>query len=348
MMLPLVHSNDGFTQLEEVWLGDVYPHEFYDHLDPDVRDVFYRITDLTREDLDEIQRKLIEFGVQVRRPIYSDIENHVDHRGQLTKPEITPRDNYLALGTRLILPDYARRRHGDSCFPWDHVLGDYAQDTACSIVYHDLPIYISGANTVRLGRDLYVDCVFTRSKHDSDLRKVFDQTVVPFFPDHRCHYLDNGGHVDACFAVLRPGQVIANRYFTDYDQTFPGWNILLRDRPEFQIGQHPRMGPWHNGKWWLPDGLGNRSFNEHVIQHAQDWIGDYRETFFEINCLVVNPEHVFMLGENPGLFEHLKTLGITAHSLPFRCRTFWDGGLHCLTVDIRRQGGMQDYFADRY
>lgn len=344
-MLPLIHSNDGFSQLEEVWLGDVYPHEFYDHLAPDVKDVFYRITDMTREDLECIQQTLESMGVTVQRPHYASVDDHLDHREVLRKPEITPRDHYLVVGQDLLLHSYLENESEYRVWPWAHVVDRYKTDGDSHIRHHSLPIHVNGANTVRVGRDLFVDCVYTKEHDSRDLRSVFKAEVEPFFSGRRCHYLDNGGHVDACFALLRPGLILANRYFQDYEATFPGWQVILRNRPEFQTG-HRRSGPWFNDKWWLPDGLGNRAFNDHVIRHAQDWIGDYTETFFEVNCLVVNPEHVLVLGENPGLFEHLKGLGITAHSLPFRCRTFWDGGLHCLTLDIRRQGGVIDYFAD--
>ena len=344
-MLPLIHSNDPFTQLEEVWLGDVYPHEFYDHLDPDVRDVFYRITDMTKQDLDHIQRALESMGVRVQRPRYGRIDDHLDYKGQLVKPEICPRDHYVVVGQELVLSSRLQHAQHYKSWPWAHAVDVYRTDSASKIRYHGLPIHVSGANTVRVGRDLFVDCVYIRLRDERDLRSIFAAEVEPFFPDRRCHYLDNGGHVDACFALLRPGLILDNHYFQDYEATFPGWQVILRDRPEFQT-RHHRSGPGANGKWWLPDGLGNRAFNDHVIRHAQDWIGDYTETFFEVNCLVINPEHVFMLGNNPALYQHLKDLGITAHELPFRCRTFWDGGLHCLTLDIRRQGGMIDYFAN--
>ena len=344
-MLPLVHSNDGFTQLEEVWLGDVYPHEFYDHLAPDVRDVFYRITDMTREDLQEIQTALESFGVRVHRPIYRSIENHImDDRGNLAKPDICPRDIYLAVGTDLVLPRWVEQSREHGCWPWAHAVESYENDSGSRVRYHDLSININGANIVRVGRDLFIDCVFFKQQHQ-DPPSVFASEIVPFFPDRRCHYLDNGGHLDGCFAVLRPGLILANNYFQDYDRTFPGWQQLIRSKPEFHLDQN-RQGPWSNGKWYLPGGLGNRAFNDHVIKHAQDWVGNYTETYFEINCLVINPEHVFMLGNHPAMFDYLKGLGMTAHSLPFRCRTFWDGGLHCLTVDIRRQGGAIDYFAN--
>jgi hypothetical protein len=40
--MSLINSNCGFTTLEEVWLGDVYPAHFYEHLEPAVRDAFQK------------------------------------------------------------------------------------------------------------------------------------------------------------------------------------------------------------------------------------------------------------------------------------------------------------------
>jgi hypothetical protein len=33
--------------------------------------------------------------------------------------------------------------------------------------------------------------------------------------------------------------------------------------------------------------------------------------------------------------------------VPWRHRYFLDGGLHCITLDIKRNGTQQDYFPDR-
>ena len=79
-MLPQIHSHDSWTQLEEVWLGDVYPSAWYDHLPAEIRDVFYRITEITQEDLTIIQHKLEELGVVVRRPVYERIDDYIDYR----------------------------------------------------------------------------------------------------------------------------------------------------------------------------------------------------------------------------------------------------------------------------
>jgi len=45
--LPLINSHNSWSRLEEVWLGDVYPATWYDHLDSQVRDVFHQLTEIT-------------------------------------------------------------------------------------------------------------------------------------------------------------------------------------------------------------------------------------------------------------------------------------------------------------
>jgi hypothetical protein len=167
-------------------------------------------------------------------------------------------------------------------------------------------------------------------------------------PENRIHILNNGGHADGCFALLKPGVILASNYFDSYEKTFPGWERIDTSLPEFfshrNLGANDNHG---NGKWWLPGMHSNRAFNEHIIKHAQTWIGDYTETFFEVNCLVLDEKNVMVLGEHDAIFRRMEEYGITAHSVPFRTRTFWDGGMHCLTLDIRRQTKLEDFFPER-
>jgi hypothetical protein len=343
---PRINSYTNWGRLEEVWLGDCYPAHFYDHLESEVRDIFYEITQKTQEDLTIIHRKLEEFGVQVRRPCYDCIEDFLapansprGNAGQLRKPMITPRDHFLVAGNTLHAPYQFTKA-------WSDVIADYSQDPASYIIERDKFVAgtnVCGANTVRIGRDLYLDTYY------SEQGVVVDtQYLRNTFKDYRLHLLNNGGHVDACFAVLKPGVLLTSNYFSDYERTFPGWECININEPEFlRHNLTWRKGPHTNGKWWMPGIVESAKFNEHVIAHAIDWVGDYTETYFEVNCLVIDQHNVFILGENDGVFRELERHGITAHSLPFRTRTFWDGGLHCLTLDIRRQDSMVDLFPER-
>lgn len=341
--MPKVNSYTNWGKLEEVWLGDCYPAHFYDHLESEVRDIFYEITEKTKEDLTIIQRKMEEFDVVVQRPIYNNIDDLLSQDGVLVKPQITPRDHHVAAGNKLIISPYTH--------VWDHAVNQYRQDSD-SIVIHQPELhhlgYVCGANSVRAGKDIYLDLFHYYNKQSALEQQLqeYHQRVAPLFQDYRVHLLFNGGHVDGCFAVAKPGLLITSRYFTEYEKTFPGWSQINIANPEFYIPQ-PRRGPGHNGKWWDTTTTMSRAFNNHIIKHALDWVGNYTETYFEVNCLVIDEKNILMLGENEKVFRELERYGITAHSLPFRTRTFWDGGLHCLTLDIRRQDTCIDLFPER-
>lgn len=326
----LIHSYDSWTQLQEVWLGDVYPVAWYDHLAPAVRDVFHQLTEITQADLAVIQQQLESFGITVRRPVYNNIDDFVNLSGQLEKPQITPRDHFVVVGNSL---------YGlDSQFgAWHNTVAQYCADADSHIVPHT-DRNINGANVVRVGRDIIVD------------RDCTDWQYSGQWPEHRVQVVANGGHMDGCFAILRPGLLIANHYWDEYEKTFPGWDIIQLDNPTY--GAAPSRGyaqqyPVYNGKFWDTTVGTNNAFNDHVMAHALDWVGCYTETYFELNCLVINESNVVMLGENLHIERELAQRGITVHWVPFRARSFWDGAMHCLTVDIRRVGQNTDYLAQQ-
>lgn len=326
--IPVVNSHDSWSKLEEVWLGDVYPGTWYDHLDPQVRDVFHQLTEITQADLNKIQHTLEGLGIVVRRPCYDRIDDFLDHRGMLVKPQICPRDHFLVIGNQLI-------GHRYQLTAWQNTIDRYSTDARCGFTISDDPC-VNGANVVRMGRDIIIDA--------EDISRDYQAE----WPRYRVRTVNNGGHLDACFAILKPGLILANHYYDDYENTFPGWEIITLDRPDFQasvksINQQPH--PVCNGKFWDTTIGTNASFNQHVVDHALDWVGCYIETYFELNCLVIDTANVVMLGHNPGLAQTLFNHGITVHWVPFRARSFWDGAMHCLTVDIRRDSEIVDYFS---
>jgi len=54
---------------------------------------------------------------------------------------------------------------------------------------------------------------------------------------------------------------------------------------------------------------------------------------------VKDPENVYVSNKPP------KSLGSNYTKVPWKYRWFWDGGLHCITLDINREGKQEDYFA---
>jgi hypothetical protein len=358
---PLINSHNNWGKLEEVWLGDVYPASWYDHLSPEVRDCFQEITERTKQDLRVIENKLHEFDVIVQRPRYNHIDDYISDKvpfgftrmvpcsGQLIKPEITPRDYYITINNTL----FAKKAAPYEVSPWQHIIDEYQRKggdvRSCSQVGspkdqfgRSKNVSINGANTVRVGRDIYVDLALHYPRIQAC--SLVQEHLQTLFPENRIHILKNGGHVDGCFALLKPKVILASKYFNSYEKTFPGWNRINTSAPEFYYKTNNNHS---NGKWWLDDMKHSLAFNEHIIQHALTWIGDYTETFFEVNCLVIDEKNVIVLGEHDIIFRKMEEYGITAHSIPFRTRTFWDGGMHCLTLDIRRQTKIEDFFPER-
>jgi len=330
--MPLINSHNSWSQLEEVWLGDVYPAAWYDHLAPEVRDVFQDLTHRTQEDLTTIQHTLESLGVVVRRPVYNNIEDFVDSKtGHLVKPIICPRDYCVVIDNRLFMETNSNLESA-----WKDTLALYRSQSDCSVVPNISPRNeVNGANVVRMGRDIVIDTYFRDWQYQNQ------------WPEYRVHTVSNGGHLDGCFAIMRPGLLLANNYFDDYDTLFPGWEKITMENPSYWDPKGPRPFPNHNGKFWNTGTVDSRMFNQHVVNHALDWVGLYTETYFELNCLVVNESTVVMLGNNPGIEKALNDRGINVIWVPMRTRAFWDGGMHCLTVDIRRRSTLEDYFPGR-
>jgi hypothetical protein len=60
----------------------------------------------------------------------------------------------------------------------------------------------------------------------------------------------------------------------------------------------------------------------------------------EHHCCVSNPN-------NKIVNSFFKKHKIEPVHVPFRHRYFWDGGLHCITLDLYREGKQQDYFPQK-
>lgn len=335
--MSLVNSHCGFTQLQEVWLGDVYPHHFYDHLPAPVRDAFYTITDWTKHDLSKIEKKLQELGVVVRRPVYESIDHCVNTNGNLVKPAIAARDDTLVLGNTLY---YLRNQFTKN--PWQKALDEYRVSGA-EIEEHigDAWACISPPCMVRLGQDIYVDWIY--HKH---VWGMVTEPLVELAKNYRVHVSMIDGHSDCIFCPVREGLILTTDYKKSYGKTFPGWDV-------YNIKSEKSKKPINMGggfhQWQVPDTKigANKEFQQHVQTKAQDWVGSYIETVFDVNLLVVDDRNILSVGEDEETFTFLHKQGFNVHAFNFRCRNFWDGGMHCLTNDIRRKGTCENYFPER-
>ena len=329
----MINSNFGFTPLQEVWLGDCYPSSWYDHLPNEVADPLRMITEWTKQDISRLQTFLEDRGISVRRPVFCKIDDHLDARDNLVRPPITPRDHYLVLDRTL----WSLHSHMSKRDPWLHQLEQYQAQGFDVQTPLDQPINcLMPPSLVRIGRDLYIDY----QSHAPNWGFVCEW-IIDIAKHHRLNICQTNGHSDGVFCPVAPGIMVTSHYKYDYAKTFPGWQV-------FRLPNHLNNFT-HPKDWWTHDDSINTnvSFSAHILEKAQQWVGDARETVFEVNMLVLDEHNVIAMKEYEPLTRWLEERGITTHFFDLRTRSFWDGGWHCLSLDIQRQDWPQDLFPQR-
>jgi hypothetical protein len=336
--MTIIESYTGFQPLKEVWLGDCYPESFYDSFDNQSQDFFCKITEITKADLSALQKKIEEFGVRVCRPKIDNIELYLDEHNNLIKPPITPRDWALTIGDCLyVLPQYLS---GD--IPFQEDITRYQNNNQKVIILdRSLPdpfCYINPPAVVRAGKDIYVD---SAAPPGSPEFNYFNQIIQELSKNYRVHVTRTGDHTDGVFCPVANKHIFSTHYRKSYEKTFPGWDVFFLTNTTITKQRQQQLG-----RWWVP-GYDYQIFNPTITEKAKSWIGDSRETVFEVNMLVIDEKNVICIAEDDAACRHLEKLGITPHVVNIRTGRFWDGGIHCLTLDIHRQGGQLDYWPNR-
>ena len=244
----------------------------------------------------------------------------------------------------------------DRVIPWDketlyHLkpIRDYVKSQGNEIVYD---MNINSACTLRIGKDLYFGLI-----HPKLYGKEFQAHVEKLFPDYRCHVTSQSGHTDAVFAALCPGLIMTvgggcwgQEVDSDkkYKEEFPGW-----ERVHLQNESWEKMRPWSQykqqtrGRWWIEGASYEPDCVDYVDSWMSHWVNYAAETVFDVNLLMIDRHNAIINSENPIVVKKLEEYGITPHIFNFRHRYFWDGGIHCITLDLDREGDREDYFPER-
>jgi len=330
--------NAPWHPLKSVCLGDTYPEDFYrDVRNNQVRDMLQTISRETQEDFNYIKSIFKSLNIEVVRPSLDNqdsIMNYVDCNNRLTfdktgtyslipKPPMQPRDSQL-------------------------IVADVFWATNS-----DINLY------KKSGIDFLPDCVLPESdQFDAPLVTVIgkhiicDQKDVPglgklienSFLEHTIIPVDIGGHNDAVFAPIKPGLLISSHYKNCYQDSFPGWEVYHLPDQSWNAMTHWRKEKHSNTtKWWIPDEQNNTDFSNFVDTWLCHWLGYASETVFDVNMLVIDEKHVLVNNYHKGLFEYFKKHQIEPIITPFRHRFFWDGGIHCITSDLYREGVAEKY-----
>lgn len=208
--------------------------------------------------------------------------------------------------------------------------------------YHDILNQIPANGVTCIGRDLFFGV-----SGDSDLDKI-KQLTEHFFPDYRNHIVTTGGHIDGCFTPVKPGLIVSVMDMPTYADTFPGWEVVyLAGESWGKIKPFLDLKQKNQGRWWIKGSEYDTELIEYVETWLQDWVGYVEESVFDVNILVIDQQNVVVSSYNKTAFEAFERHGITPHICNLRHRYFWDGGIHCVTLDLDRDGVQQDWFPGR-
>ncbi|MBB6174610.1 N-dimethylarginine dimethylaminohydrolase [Nocardiopsis mwathae] len=347
-----VHSWDEFTTLREVIVGDATHARIPDQTDPSAWLNCYpdlspaelagietgcyphHIVEESNEDLSVLVDTLRKLGITVHQPAAVD---HGLEYGGLTwrtsgRSSYCPRDLTLVVGSAIIeSPSPMRARYFEALglrplfqdyllqgAHWfaaprprlDDTLYEYDQD-GFPLLGEAEPAF-EAANCLRLGRDVFYQV--SRSGNEMGLRWL--ESTMRLLGDIRVHPMRgiyDGTHIDSTIALLRPGLVLLNPERITPDtipDLFKGWDVI-----------------------WSPPMRVEPTAVPHTL--STPWVG--------MNLLMVDEETAVVDGTQTELIRVLERHGITAIPLVLRHSRVLGGGFHCVTLDVVRDGGPQDY-----
>jgi hypothetical protein len=345
-MSNVIQSYTSWQPLEEVIVGRVYPPEYFSFIkDPTVRGQMIRILEESNEDLDNLQSTIEQFGAKVRRPELPSIQDftamQVNNNG-VPIPPLTPRDWQITLGEKLL-----RVIHVDEM---DKIIDEYAAADPTAIVdphgsdYNHDHVMV-GANAsciVRVGIDVFFD---NSEWMTTDHIRWIQENVLD--NRYRVRRAQTNGHGDAVFAILKPGVILSSMHDANinYKESFPGWEVCkVRDA---SIAAAMAVGKFRyenfNGRWYVQGVKPTSEFAKFVDTYLTTWTGYVKETVFDVNCLVLDEQHVIFSSYNKDVFEFCRRHKIEPIICELRHKYFYDGGISCCTQDIRRRGGLETY-----
>ena len=334
--MKIIESFTEFQPLEEVWIGGAYPEKFYRNKPQEVYERFAYITEQTIKGFNNLENKLTELGVRVQKPKFTEhLIDYQDTMGNLIKPPVCPRHWAITVGNELWINPQGYQEE-----PYQHVIDGYKKNGEHVVILDretDHRAWLGFAGMVRLGNKIIIDTGYEMQNIET---KGHVMNAVMKLQDMGYDIeMTQGGYNDTVFCPIKEN-IIFSSYRGEkdfYANSLPGWEVFKIDDPKIK----------GNGSWWSSlNNYYSPVFNKDVEEYAKEWIDDKSASVFSMNMLIVDGKNVVCIAEHEEAFKKMEQIGITPHVVDFPAKTFWDGGIHSITLDIRRSGGCVKYFND--
>lgn len=293
-----------------------------------------KVIEETEEDLHQLVVMLQNLGIKVRRPKVTKHSEWFSTTNWKSNGfyNYCPRDTLLVVGDNIIeapmtlrsrylesdaykdlLIDYLKNGTRWVAAPKPQLLDNiYNTNKNAPLALRDSEPVFDAANILRAGKDL----LYLVSSTGNELGWKWLQTFLGSnYRVHPCRKLYNSIHIDSTIALLRPGLVLLNPERVNHNN-LP--KILKK---------------WD--KIWCPDLIDIGFFGKHA--YSSKWIG--------MNLLMINP-HLAVVDQNQvQLIKELEKHKINVIPLRLRHARTLGGGFHCVSLDVKRKGILEDYFS---
>jgi N-dimethylarginine dimethylaminohydrolase len=290
------------------------------------------IIEEAREDLDAFVKVLEQEGVKVRRPAPTDHSRIFGTPDWTTSGEYNycPRDVLLPIGQTVIETPMVLRSRYFEPFAYKELLLEYFESGANwisapkprllddtynvrpesgSVLNNHEPLF-DAANVLRVGRDILY--LLSCSGNMLGLRWL-QRVLGDGYRVHPVAGVYEGTHLDTTIALIRPGLVLLNPERIGQGQVpavLTNWDVIWS----------PEMAD--TGYAW-------------AYPRASIWQG--------MNLIMINPGLAVVNDLQVQLIRVLEKHGVDVVPLRMRHARTLSGGFHCVSVDIRRRGTLEDY-----
>jgi glycine amidinotransferase len=338
--------------LEEVIVGDCFLYDQLNwNLPRSTADKFRLILEESKQDLDNLSDYLAKMGVKVHRPKPKLNEQDIQIAGfniNLATAPMVPRDQYMIYGetvyqTYTSLTD----RYIDSLSYYE--IFKELFDQGHNWISQPPPELINFPRDINdwfnNGEDYYKKKYTNKLLwHTACMFKYGDTLITNHSPgtaaglewmrrntpQGRILVQDNFGHIDHGFFSVNDDIIVceAKEWVPD----------ILKNKKLLQVGilLGERKDPAEITGGYLTTEI--KISDSWLDKWLNEWRGYAQKVCFDFNPLVVDPTNVIFTNHQPKLFKLLDSLGINSHVCPIRHGAFWESGIHCLTLDLKRKG----------
>jgi glycine amidinotransferase len=317
------------------------------------RNKLAHILEETKEDLDYLADYLTKLGVRVHRPVVTQQPDNMDlgiFKIKHPTSPIVPRDQYLVYGNTVyqtytsmpdryldsvnyyeIFKDLFDRGHNWISMPppkldtlvdkwWANGQEVYHQQLQDRMLWHTATMFKCGdkliTNTQGPGNVAGLEWM----KRNLPANTVLDAGATQ---QQGFGHIDHGWFMtndDLVFCVNKEWvpEPLRNKEIVELQDHFEKFDDV-KFITDFQNTPGTYSDKWLD-KW------------------LTEWKGYAQEVFFDSNVLVVDSENVLFSNHQSKIFKIMERYGINCHVVPQRHGLFWEAGIHCLTLDIVRNG----------